>query len=309
MVQGALQCTASACRREYPILDGIPILLDALRAYVQTNALMLLQRDDLDPTLGTLLGDCLGPGSAHDTLRQHVSHYAEDHWAEHDPVDPGPPSAAATLAEGGLAHLAPTGRGLDLGCGTGRTTFTLADRAPGLVLGVDLHFAMLRVATGVLRRGRARWGRRRTGLVYTPRDVAVSPDSADKVDFWVADATALPLPDGSAGTALSLNLLDCTQRPHAHLAELTRVLAPGGGAVLASPYDWSPSATPVEQWVGGHSQRGADQGDPAARVRAWVDAEPTLTVRADDDRVPWRVRLHDRCTVAYAVHRMVVQRG
>ena len=42
----------------------------------------------------------------------------------------------------------------------------------------------------------------------------------------------------------------------------------GGDAIITTPYDWSDAATPLEQWLGGHSQRGGVQGDSAAMLRS-----------------------------------------
>ncbi len=312
VVQGVLLCSESGCQREYPILDGIPIIIDNLRAFISHNSLAILGRRDLTPTLGTLLGDCLGPGSDYDTLRQHISHYAEDHWSEFDAADAGPPSGAAHLLQTGLgiAESSPANTAIDLGCATGRTTFELAAKTAGPVLGIDLHIGMLRVASRALRESRARYGRRRVGMVYDERDIPLDLNG-DRVDFWLADATSLPLADGAADLAVSLNVLDCVQSPHGHLTEISRMLSPGGTAILATPYDWSPTATAVESWLGGHSQRGPEGGSPPAAVRRLLSGEhiPGLHITAEREFVPWRVRLHDRCTVEYQSHLLALARS
>lgn len=84
IMQGVLVCTDAACLSEYPIIDGIPILVADLRAYVAQHVLPILTRDDLSPALESLLGDCLGPATAFDAQRQHLSTYVFDHWGEHD---------------------------------------------------------------------------------------------------------------------------------------------------------------------------------------------------------------------------------
>ncbi len=92
------------------------------------------------------------------------------------------------------------------------------------------------------------------------------------------------------------------------------MLAPGGKMVITSPYDWSAAATPIETWLGGHSQRSADHGASAAVLRALLTpgghpvAVTGLCLESEIDEVPWHVRLHDRSTVAYAVHLVVARR-
>ena len=319
IVEGALRCAESACQREYPIVDGIPLLLANLRAWAAGAIDQIQAREDLSPQTESLLGDCCGPGSAFDVTRQHLSTYAWDHYGDLDPDeaagDPAPGSIVGLLARSlELAGPLAPGPIVDLGCAVGRTTFELPERTGSLVLGIDLGYAMLRLAARALRQGRVRYPRRRVGLVYDRRGFPVSFAAAENVDFWVCDALALPFPSGTFGTFAALNVLDCVQAPHDLLASIPRLLAPGGKAILSTPYDWSASATPVEAWLGGHSQRGADAGasEPVLRALPTPGAHPAaiggLEILGEDLDIPWRVRLHDRSSIGYRVHAMAVVR-
>ena len=207
-----------------------------------------------------LLGDCCGPGSSYDTTRQHLSTYAWDHYGDLDrkrPGEPRPGSVLRVLERGlELAGDLPAGPILDLGCAVGRSSFALAGDSDRLVLGVDLSFPMLRLASEALRRGRVRYPRRRVGVVYDAREIPVSFPRMEAVDFWAVDAIDLPFNEGTFAAVVALNVLDCVASPHDLLASLPRLLEPGGKAILSTPYDWSPRATPIEAWLGGHSQRG-----------------------------------------------------
>jgi SAM-dependent methyltransferase/uncharacterized protein YbaR (Trm112 family) len=320
VVEGALRCADPGCLSEFPILDGIPLLVPNLRAYVAGAIDQLQARADLAPETESLLGDCCGPGSSYDVTRQHLSTYAWDHYGDLDPdeVPADSPGSILRLLERArkLAGDLPAGPVLDLGCGPGRTTFALANQgvAGCQALGVDLGFPLLRLAAGVLRHGRVRYPRRRVGLVYDRRDFPARLDGGERVDFWAADATSLPFPDGAFAAILALNILDCVRSPHDLLAALPRLLAPGGRAVLTCPYDWSPGATPVEAWIGGHSQRGLSGGasEPALRALLTPGAHPAaiqgLKIVAEERSLPWRVRLHDRSAVEYQVDLVVVER-
>ena len=281
VVQGILTCTNSECRREYPIIDGIPILVGPIRTWLSANPLQVLLRDDLSPELESLLGDVLGPGSPFDTIRHHTGIYAgnEDALSLLEVPDAGPV--------------------LDIGCAAGVTTRALA-KSGHLTLGVDLNFAMLRVAARAMRNGRVIYPLRRTGVVYEQKELAV--ESSPYVDYWCCDAAALPFAADTFAFAASLNVLDCVPAPHDAVSELARVLQ--GTAVITTPYDWSASATPFEHWLGGHSQRGAHEGAPEPMLRTLLARH--FEIVRDDPRVPWRVRLHDRATVEYAVQRFVV---
>lgn len=319
ILEGVLHCSRPDCQREYPILDGIPLIIANLRAYVSDNVLALYGRRDLSATLESLLGDCCGPGSAFDQTRQHLSSYAWEHYADLDPGEPvgepRPGTMLGTLQAGWeLAAALPPGPLLEIGCSVGRGTFALAERSEALVLGVDLNFAMLRMAGEILRQGIVRYPRRRVGLVYDRREFSAAFSHGEKVDFWACDALALPFTAGTFSLAVSLNVLDCVAGPAEFLAQLESVLSVGGKAVLTCPYDWSPGATPLETWLGGHSQRSSSAGasEPVLRGLLTPGASPSsvpgLQFLGERRELPWHVRLHDRSTMTYQVHLVVAER-
>lgn len=315
VLQGLLHC--SGCYQEYPILDGIPILVPSVRSYVAQHYPHLLQRQDLTPLIESVIGDCCGPGSLVDSTRQHLNSYGTGHYGD---LDPGRPEEEDTdsvvdMLDRGLdlAGEVPAGPTIDTGCAVGRATFALAERREGLVLGIDLSFSMLSVAARALREGVVRYPSRRVGLVYDRREFPVQFPGAERVDFWVCDAAALPFPRGTFALATSLNVLDCVPSPREHLLALRRALSPGGKAVITTPYDWSQNATPVEAWLGGHSQRAGSGGSSEAILRALLTegghpaSIPGLTITAETEALPWRVRVHDRHTATYRVHLVVAQ--
>lgn len=298
LLEGILHCANPSCRREYPVVDGIPILVGPIRAWLAANPLQLLLRDDLSPEVESLIGDVLGPGSPFDTVRQHVGIYASDHYGE---------GSALRLVDVALDGAPDGGDGpaIDVGCSVGGTTFRLAERTERLTLGIDLNFAMLRVASRALREGRVTYPRRRVGLAYDRVELAPELPARERVDFWCCDAAALPFPDRTFALAASLNVIDCVAAPRDAVAELARVVRPGGTAIVATPYDWSPSATPIESWLGGHSQRGEHRGASEPVLRALMSEHFEIAAETD---VPWRVRLHDRSTMEYAVHLAIGRR-
>jgi len=319
ILEGALHCSNPACLREFPIIDGIPLIVSQIRNYVAENALALCSRSDLSSFTESILGDCCGPGSAYDAARQHLSSYAWDHYADWDSAepwgDPAPGSMVRTLEIGlALAGEASPGPVLDLGCSVGRGSFELAARTGRMVLGIDLHYSMLRLASTVLRERRVRYSLRRVGLVYDRREFPAKVASDENVDFWACDATALPFAPGLFGMTTAMNIIDCVHSPHSLLASVEQMLAPGGAAILASPYDWAPGATPVEAWFGGHSQRSPLRGDSKAMVRSLLtpgarpDSLEHLEIINERDDLPWHVRLHNRSTMTYRTHLLAARK-
>ncbi len=316
--QGVLQCTNSECLYEYPIIDGVPIIVADARSFVTNSIAQITSRDDLSPVVEQMLGECCGPGSYLDSTRQHLSIYGWDHYAQFDPDESqadAKPGCVARVIEQGLSlwGAPPQGPVIDVGCSVGRSTFELAQRSDGLVLGVDFNFSMLRVAQHVMRRGVVRYPRRSVGLIYQHREFPVSFNNTENVDFWACDATALPFPSGTFGSAVSLNVLDCVQAPLNHLRTVRDVLKRNGRLLLATPYDWSGQATSPEGWVGGHSPRspGGGASEPVLRALLTPGAHAAsvegLRITAELDSVPWHVRLHDRSTNFYRLHLVAAQ--
>ncbi len=79
IIEGVLHCSHANCLREYPIIDGIPLIIANIREYLSANAFQVCQRDDFSPTIESMLGDCCGAGSGFDVVRQHLSSYTWDH--------------------------------------------------------------------------------------------------------------------------------------------------------------------------------------------------------------------------------------
>jgi SAM-dependent methyltransferase len=97
------------------------------------------------------------------------------------------------------APLLPEGLVLDLGCGTGHSYRELA---PRVSVGVDVEPSV---------------------LVGQQRDT------------HVADMRSLPFPDGHFASVLSVQSLEHVPDPESVLAEVVRVLRPGGRAVFVTP--------------------------------------------------------------------------
>ena len=320
ILEGLLVCSNQECPSEYPIIDGIPIILADLRAYVSHNISEIRACNDLSATMESLLGDCCGPGSVFDVQRQILSGYAFDHYGDLDPDEPAEapalPGSAVRLLKEGLRTLTGSVRGpvIDIGCAVGRTSCELAEKTGEIVLGVDLNFGMLKTAARVLRHGSVGYPRRRVGIVYDRREFPVTFNNAHKVDFWVCDAVDLPFAEATFGLAISLNVIDCVNAPIDHLGSVARILASGAKALVSSPYDWSGASTPLECWLGGHSQRSESRGSSENMLHSLLAggthplAIQQLKLVSEVQGHPWSVRLHDRSFVQYRVHTLVVEK-
>jgi SAM-dependent methyltransferase/uncharacterized protein YbaR (Trm112 family) len=313
ILEGVLVCPNQECQREHPIIDGIAVVVPDLQSWASHQLDAVLRRDDLSSFMQSLLGDAAGPGSVLDRERTNLSAYARTHWGDLDPDEPLPAEATfVRLLDSALELLpdSPRGMWLDLGCSVGRGTLEMARRTGDLAVGVDLSFSMLRVAERARREGRAVFELRRVGLVFDRCDLTIADVPTEQLSYWCCDVGALPFADGQFDGALSLNVVDCVPSPLGHLLELGRVLRGGASALLSSPYDWSPNATPVAQWLGGHSQRSPRHGSSAAELRrALASIDNALVIKQERERVPWRVYVNERASMDYAVHLLHLERS
>jgi SAM-dependent methyltransferase len=313
--EGVLVCTEALCQREHPIIDGIPIVVSDLQSWAAHQLQAVLWRDDLSAFTESLLGDAAGPTSALERERTTLSAYGRAHWGDFDGDESLPREASLRqLLERAVDLLDPPGTvpgvWIDLGCAVGRGTFELARRGGDLAVGVDLSFGMLRVAERARRDSCAVFGVRRVGLVYDRREIRIPDMPSQRMSFWCCDVGNLPFADGSFDGALSLNVLDCVPSPLQHVMEMSRILRPGAAALLSTPYDWSANATPLEQWLGGHSQRGPAHGSSAAELRrVLATMDSGLHIEIEEDRVPWRVYVNERASMDYAVHLLRMSRN
>lgn len=108
-------------------------------------------------------------------------------------------------------NIPPGGVALDIGSGPGNVTAQLARAAgpDGLALGIDISEPML-----------AR---------------AVEAQAAPNLGFMRADAQRLPMRDETVDAATSLAVLQLIPNPAQTLAEIARVLKPGGRVALMVP--------------------------------------------------------------------------
>ncbi len=172
---------------------------------------------------------------------------------------------------------------------------------------------MLRIASHVLQSGVVSLSEKKIGLVYDRRVFSVPYSSKGNVDFWMCDAHALPFSSPRFHRCVALHVLDSVRSPIDFLQSIYHVLHPQGEALLSCPYDWTTAVTPVEAWLGGHSQRNETQGDSLTQLKRFLKNERGMSpisfaILAEKEDIPWTVRLHDRSFMQYRAHILRLQK-
>jgi ubiquinone/menaquinone biosynthesis C-methylase UbiE len=123
--------------------------------------------------------------------------------------------------------LAGVARVADLACGTGLISGLLLDRAPRLAIcGIDLDAEQI----GIARRTFAEKGRLADGLD------AWRNDGAGRAHFQAGSADTLPLRDGEVDLVTMGNAIHLMPDKDRFLAEVARVLRPGGRFIFNSVF-------------------------------------------------------------------------
>ena len=79
---GILHCSNRSCWMEFPVIDGVPVIVPEPPTFLSNSRAQILARNDLPAVLESVIGDACGAGSDYDTARQHLSLYAGSHFAD-----------------------------------------------------------------------------------------------------------------------------------------------------------------------------------------------------------------------------------
>ncbi|MHB8521911.1 MAG: putative 4-mercaptohistidine N1-methyltransferase [Limisphaerales bacterium] len=155
-----------------------------------------------------------------------------------------------------VERLSPHARALDLGCAVGRSTFELAQHCAEVV-GIDFSRRFIAAATQLRRLGWLDFACADEGDL-TRKATARVPDGIDRrrVVFEEGDAMNLRGDLGTFDLVLMANLIDRLREPRRCLAQMPRLVKPGGQLIVTSPYTWLTDYTPREHWLGGFEREG-----------------------------------------------------
>jgi SAM-dependent methyltransferase/uncharacterized protein YbaR (Trm112 family) len=352
ILTGTLKCLH--CASVYPILDGIPILVSDPQQYIRDHWLEIHYRLDDSPQNATLLAQAAGPDHPIDALRYRLSVHLQSHFSDrYSCQDQQNHSAMEQLtreadrlyrersdSSSNRGDPSDKNRGLfgnaervlDVGCGLGRSLFVAAEEGATSGLGIDLDFCAIQAARKLAREGTVTLPRKQSGDCYFQERVELRESekkSAQKIDFWVADALFPPwIPgqyrgakDGESGpVVMAWNLLDCVQDPTALVQRISEIACGGFGA-LSSPYDWSAHHTDPKLWLGFSDTNPREicedsriDGPSPSALRDLFSSNragglnPLGNIIGETERFPWVLPLHSRAAMHYQIQVLLFQR-
>jgi ubiquinone/menaquinone biosynthesis C-methylase UbiE len=180
-----------------------------------------------------------------------------------------------------LPHLRAGQNLLDVGCGPGTITADLAERlGTGTVVGIDLAAEVVDLA----------------------REQHSTSSGADLL-FQTGDVYALEFADETFDVVYAHQVLQHLGRPVDALAEMRRVLKPGGLLAVRDAdfgaFAWYPADPVLDRWMDVYHQltrRNGAQADAGRNLKAWVRAagfrdvvasSSNWTFQSDDEREWW----------------------
>ena len=323
-LEAILRC--DGCKTTYPVVCGIPILMDELPQYLRRNYYFIVgfcraQGSLSDEMQAALLNYVLldlksGEEELFPTARRYtretkldflteVGPYLRNHYDDlGSAVKPADPlyeflKAYSTrnphaILEGFAARHGNGGQGLalDIGCHVGGFTALQAQRSR-FVYGVDVSFENLLLASQILKGRPKKLDRYRLyeeGTRYHWR--RLTAPRCRNVEFVVATGDNLPFKASSVDTVLSCNVVDIVPQPMKLMDEKVRVLKKGGLLLLSDPY----------QFYGVMFKRleTRSRKSPLGIIKQRIADQ--IRIVQEEDNVPWVTQKYNRSYMIYYNH-------
>ena len=330
-LEAILRC--DGCKRTYPVVCGIPILMDELPKYLRRNYSFMVGccralgslsdkmqaallnyvlldlnngKEELFPnsrkyTRETRLGFLTGIGP-------YLCNHYDDLGSVAKPSDPLYELLTAystrnphAVLEGFAARYSNGGRGLalDIGCHVGGFTALQAQRS-SFVYGLDVSFENLLLASQILK-GRPkvmdRYRLYQEGKRYHWR--RLKAPRCQNVEFVVATGENLPFKSAAVDTVSSCNVVDIVQEPMKLVDEKLRVLTSGGLLLLSDPYEFN-GVTFMRLKTGSRKS-------PLEVIKQRIASQ--IRIVQEEDQVPWITQNYNRSYTIYYNHCLAGVKG
>jgi SAM-dependent methyltransferase/uncharacterized protein YbaR (Trm112 family) len=323
-LEAILRC--DRCKTTYPVVCGIPILMDELPKYLRRNYYFIVGccralgslSDKMQAALlnYVLLDLKSGEEEIFPTARRFTRQTQLDFLTEIGPylcnhyddlgsvVRPSNPlyeflkaystRNPHTILEGFAARHGNGSQGLalDIGCHVGGLTALQAQRSR-FVFGVDVSFENLLLASQILKGRPKKLDRYRLyqeGTRYQWR--SLHAPRCQNVEFVVATGDNLPFKPSSVATVSSCNVVDIVEQPMKLVDEKVRVLKKGGLLLLSDPYEF--------YGVMFKRLETRSRKSPLRLIKQRMASQ--IRIVQEEDDVPWITHKYNRSYMIYYNH-------
>jgi len=346
---GFLRCENKTCRTQYPIVNGIAILVRDLPEYLNEHGPPLLARTDLPLYLEDFIHSHFLEASPFVTPKRYLGTYLKSHYFDVSDVSPlvddsmgkriprvkiydRPEASFPAHAQGlpeDVLYANPfisemvrifdtqipknVSLGLDLGCGVGRLSRELAKKCR-FVIGIDLRYAAVRAAYTFQKRREIILPERVEGFLYSYYRMKLR-ESLPEASYIAADAQEPPFLAETFDVVHMSILIDVAADPLRIVGQADALLKPGGILIHASPYHWNASTTAESRWLAGTYRNGREGISARSVVKDMLEGNhpwlPHLSYRILEelDGVPWVLSDFKNQFVTFMEHIVVARKN
>jgi len=255
--EALLQCKSLRCRRVYPVISSIPVLIADLSAYIPTQAGLLKRLEggdqtdaftaDLERYCGVSALSFSRPSAEEEKAhKMSLAYYLLRQYSRHVIPADGLEGLIPVRRDSALYGIDEIigkipcigGVAVDFGCAAGRFVFELA-AAADFSLGLDCSFDLVESALRIQRESRLSFEFSGEKGELRPATINFEAGEAGRSSgFIVADVLAPVLPEGSLSVASALNIITEHAKPVKTLVSIDRALKSGGYLLFGSTYNW-----------------------------------------------------------------------
>ena len=277
------------CHTEYPILNGVLILVSNPREYVATHRSAILEsvlEVECPSSVMTYVRQCVAAAWEHDKNEQPDESGCWAYQRSHFPAHSVPETPITKFLEllpkiandywsvliDELARLESAGYLLDVGCSVG-SVFQRVQHLPvsyGGYVGCDMGFR---------------------GVYEARRRVFDSSKHTTKqhVDFLVADASELPFDGSRISCLLASNIIDVTASPTRTVRGFCESVPIGGHLLISTPWYWHSGLSVIDDALWNENS-----SECLSALIELVTSVPGFRATATHREVPWPLVVSER---------------
>lgn len=312
VLEGFFVCSNTECSCEYPILNGVPVVLKDMKGWWQSEKSELSVITSESTEMREYFNGLSYSAPLSHTEKSLISSYMDLHYGTlADSKNPFASWADPRIFwEKAVGIAKPVAdqirhRSLDLGCSVGRYTFELA-RFSDLAVGIDLKFSFISEAAMFQRSKKISYERRKHGRCFEQVETSYSP--SQNVLFLVADALDPPFKAETFDLVTALNLIDNVKLPLVLIGQMDALLKQQGRLILGSPYEWQIDICEPEEWLETDGMDSPEMLQNILEGQLIPQMGLNYEVLENITDVPWRMRHHVRHYSVFLVHLLKVKK-